>query len=189
MGDASTNGGQHGGRWNPTGRTRTRDGESNRQHDPRRPHPQTAQDTYAAVSELVRGSVLLERLADKHSAASQGDFNDDGLAPMPDCRMTIARSNTTDVPAGQRRAPDRRLGRCACVDGVNTLHNTDPAVSGSVRARKTQNCRNLVGITARDCSARVSFAAWCRRRAFRRPASSPVRSGLRARASVDRRGR
>jgi AcrR family transcriptional regulator len=38
---------------------------------------QTAQETYAAVSELVRGSVLLKRLADKHSAASQGDFDDD----------------------------------------------------------------------------------------------------------------
>ena len=33
---------------------------------------QTAQETYSAVSELVRGSVLLARLTQKHSAA-QGD--------------------------------------------------------------------------------------------------------------------
>ncbi len=30
---------------------------------------QTAHDTYSAVSELVRGSVLLARMAQKHSAA------------------------------------------------------------------------------------------------------------------------
>ena len=32
---------------------------------------QTARDTYSAVSELVRGSVLLARLAQKHSAATE----------------------------------------------------------------------------------------------------------------------
>jgi AcrR family transcriptional regulator len=39
---------------------------------------QTAQETYAAVSELVRGSVLLERLAHKHRTAREGEFDDDG---------------------------------------------------------------------------------------------------------------
>ncbi|KKC05064.1 TetR family transcriptional regulator [Mycobacterium nebraskense] len=39
---------------------------------------QTAQETYAAVSELVRGSVLLKRLAHKHSAAREVEFADDG---------------------------------------------------------------------------------------------------------------
>ncbi|MCV7394329.1 TetR/AcrR family transcriptional regulator [Mycobacterium paraseoulense] len=38
---------------------------------------QTAQETYAAVSELVRGSVLLERLAHKHRAALEIEFADD----------------------------------------------------------------------------------------------------------------
>jgi AcrR family transcriptional regulator len=39
---------------------------------------QTAQETYSAVSELVRGSVLLERLAHKHSAVHEVEFADDG---------------------------------------------------------------------------------------------------------------
>ena len=39
---------------------------------------QTAQETYAAVSELVRGSVLLERLAHRHSEAREGESEDDG---------------------------------------------------------------------------------------------------------------
>jgi AcrR family transcriptional regulator len=38
----------------------------------------TAQETYSAVSELVRGSVLLERLAQKHSAARELEFADGG---------------------------------------------------------------------------------------------------------------
>ena len=41
---------------------------------------QTAQEMYAAVSQLVRGSVLLERLADKHKAAREGEFADDALS-------------------------------------------------------------------------------------------------------------
>ena len=39
---------------------------------------QTAQETYAAVSQLVRGSVLLERLARKHSAAREVEFTEGG---------------------------------------------------------------------------------------------------------------
>lgn len=39
---------------------------------------QTAQETYSAVSELVRGSVLLARLAHKHSAAREVENADDG---------------------------------------------------------------------------------------------------------------
>jgi AcrR family transcriptional regulator len=39
----------------------------------------TAQEIYAAVSELVRGSVLLERLAHKHRAAREAEFADDGV--------------------------------------------------------------------------------------------------------------
>ena len=39
---------------------------------------QTAQETYAAVSELVRGSVLLARLAHKHSAIRERGSTDDG---------------------------------------------------------------------------------------------------------------
>ena len=39
---------------------------------------QTALETYAAVSELVQGSVLLERLAQKHSAAREVEHADDG---------------------------------------------------------------------------------------------------------------
>ncbi len=38
----------------------------------------TAQETYSAVSELVRGSVLLARLAQKHSAAREVELADDG---------------------------------------------------------------------------------------------------------------
>lgn len=37
---------------------------------------QTAHDTYSAVSELVRGSVLLARLAQKHSAAQETESAD-----------------------------------------------------------------------------------------------------------------
>lgn len=39
---------------------------------------QTARDTYSAVSELVRGSVLLARLAQKHTAARETQSADDG---------------------------------------------------------------------------------------------------------------
>ncbi|MCV7150825.1 TetR family transcriptional regulator [Mycobacterium pyrenivorans] len=39
---------------------------------------QTAHDTYSAVSELVRGSVLLARLTQKHNAAQQTEPADDG---------------------------------------------------------------------------------------------------------------
>lgn len=39
---------------------------------------QTARETYAAVSELVQGSVLLKRLAHKHSAAREPKFAHDG---------------------------------------------------------------------------------------------------------------
>ena len=38
----------------------------------------TAHDTYSAVSELVRGSVLLARLTQKHNAAQQTEPADDG---------------------------------------------------------------------------------------------------------------
>src|SRR6185437_13442214 len=42
---------------------------------------QTAQETYSAVSQLVRGSVLLERLAHKHSAAREAKLaGDSGFA-------------------------------------------------------------------------------------------------------------
>ncbi|HEY9263105.1 MAG TPA: TetR family transcriptional regulator [Mycobacterium sp.] len=47
---------------------------------------QTAHDTYSAVSELVRGSVLLARLTQKHNAALQAEPTDDGVttrAPVP----------------------------------------------------------------------------------------------------------
>ncbi|WP_172826228.1 TetR family transcriptional regulator, partial [Mycobacterium colombiense] len=47
---------------------------------------QTAHDTYSAVSELVRGSILLARLAQKHNAAQQMESADeDGFtsAPVP----------------------------------------------------------------------------------------------------------
>ena len=47
---------------------------------------QTAHDTYSAVSELVRGSVLLARLAQKHSAAQETESADEGgftSAPVP----------------------------------------------------------------------------------------------------------
>lgn len=47
---------------------------------------QTAHDTYSAVSELVRGSILLARLAQKHNAAQQTESADeDGFtsAPVP----------------------------------------------------------------------------------------------------------
>ena len=47
---------------------------------------QTAHDTYSAVSELVRGSVLLARLAQKHSAAHETEPADEGgftSAPVP----------------------------------------------------------------------------------------------------------
>ncbi len=47
---------------------------------------QTAHDTYSAVSELVRGSVLLARLAQKHSAAHETEPGDEGgftSAPVP----------------------------------------------------------------------------------------------------------
>jgi AcrR family transcriptional regulator len=41
---------------------------------------QTAQETYSAVSELVRGSVLLARLAHKHRAAWEGEVPDAALS-------------------------------------------------------------------------------------------------------------
>lgn len=41
---------------------------------------QTARETYSAVSELVQGSVLLARLAQKHSAAPQPKSSDDDRA-------------------------------------------------------------------------------------------------------------
>lgn len=41
---------------------------------------QTAEVTYAAVSELVRGSILLERLAQKHRAARAAECADDGVS-------------------------------------------------------------------------------------------------------------
>jgi hypothetical protein len=42
---------------------------------------QTARETYSAVSELVRGSVLLARLAQKHQAAKENrSGGDDGFA-------------------------------------------------------------------------------------------------------------
>lgn len=47
---------------------------------------QTAHDTYSAVSELVRGSVLLARLAQKHSAAQEtepADQSEPALAAVP----------------------------------------------------------------------------------------------------------
>lgn len=47
---------------------------------------QTAHDTYSAVSELVRGSVLLARLAQKHSAAREttaADGDEFASAPVP----------------------------------------------------------------------------------------------------------
>ena len=47
---------------------------------------QTAHDTYSAVSELVRGSVLLARLTQKHSAAQETESADEGAftsAPAP----------------------------------------------------------------------------------------------------------
>ncbi len=47
---------------------------------------QTAHDTYSAVSELVRGSVLLARLAQKHSAAQETESAVEGGftgAPVP----------------------------------------------------------------------------------------------------------
>ncbi len=51
---------------------------------------QTAQETYSAVSELVRGSVLLDRLAQKHHAAREMESADDGgfaaAAPPQDNR-------------------------------------------------------------------------------------------------------
>jgi AcrR family transcriptional regulator len=40
---------------------------------------QAAEVTYSAVSELVRGSVLLERLAQKHRAAREAESADDGV--------------------------------------------------------------------------------------------------------------
>ncbi|OLP00314.1 hypothetical protein BVU76_21485 [Mycolicibacterium porcinum] len=39
---------------------------------------QTAHDTYSAVSELVRGSVLLARMTQKHSAAPRAETADEG---------------------------------------------------------------------------------------------------------------
>jgi hypothetical protein len=45
---------------------------------------QTAHETYSAVSELVRGSVLLERLGHKHRAAREGNLSD--TAPSQDNR-------------------------------------------------------------------------------------------------------
>jgi AcrR family transcriptional regulator len=47
---------------------------------------QTAHDTYSAVSELVRGSVLLARMTQKHSAAQETESADEGeftSAPTP----------------------------------------------------------------------------------------------------------
>ena len=44
---------------------------------------QTARETYAAVSELVRGSVLLERLTQKHHAARRTELADDGFGSAP----------------------------------------------------------------------------------------------------------
>ncbi|OBI83080.1 TetR/AcrR family transcriptional regulator [Mycobacterium sp. 1245805.9] len=47
---------------------------------------QTARDTYSAVSELVRGSVLLARLAQKHNAAQQmqtAHESDSSSVPIP----------------------------------------------------------------------------------------------------------
>ena len=47
---------------------------------------QTAHDTYSAVSELVRGSVLLARLAQRHSAAQAAEPADEGRftsVPVP----------------------------------------------------------------------------------------------------------
>ena len=47
---------------------------------------QTARDTYSAVSELVRGSVLLARMAQKHGAAQETEHADEGgftIAPVP----------------------------------------------------------------------------------------------------------
>lgn len=47
---------------------------------------QTAHDTYSAVSELVRGSVLLARMTQKHSAAQETESADEGgltSAPNP----------------------------------------------------------------------------------------------------------
>ena len=54
---------------------------------------QTAHDTYSAVSELVRGSVLLARLAQKHSAAQETESADGADSPAPRYRWTIERSN------------------------------------------------------------------------------------------------
>ena len=47
---------------------------------------QTAQETYSAVSELVRGSVLLARLTQKHTAARETESADEGgfrSVPVP----------------------------------------------------------------------------------------------------------
>jgi len=47
---------------------------------------QTAHDTYSAVSELVRGSVLLARMTQKHTAAQRAEPSDEGgssSAPAP----------------------------------------------------------------------------------------------------------
>lgn len=70
---------------------------------------QTAQKTYSAVSELVRGSVLLDRLAQKHQTAPEIDSAaDDGLAaaaPSQDNRAfeLLLISLLANVP---RRIPD-----------------------------------------------------------------------------------
>lgn len=64
---------------------------------------QTAQEIYSAVSELVRGSVLLQRLAQKHQAAREmASGDDDGFAaatPSQDNRAfeLLLTSVLTDV--------------------------------------------------------------------------------------------
>ena len=51
---------------------------------------QTAHDTYSALSELVRGSVLLRRMAQKHTAAQESESADEhgftSAQPPPDDR-------------------------------------------------------------------------------------------------------
>ena len=57
---------------------------------------QTAHDTYSAVSELVRGSVLLARLGQKHSAAKESESADDG--GFANCGGAAGRSSVRAPP-------------------------------------------------------------------------------------------